>query len=334
MQSVSENVVAWSLLHKARQSLNEQTFENIVFRFASIVFDIPKNANRQYYERALGHFRVQYYNEFLYNVIKRSEECCRFIQTLSSFTIHAKFQKKNYIDLFTELLTFYTGSMGGTYNGKPLLMEPAVDLIKAPALHLKWNWDQVMLIRTDKGFTRGRCAVCSKRGAIERKLGIYLCPASSLPLCDSCEMDSAILDSYLQDCQSLTLPAPSEELQEHLKGSLDVCQRLAIASNRPNLLQDLRFSVLEHGEAIVAENVRLVSSNRELKRTLAQLQQQSNHAFASNDEYRVSMYNLNESRYILEKQLQQQEQQVKELQGRLDESIRQQWLYYNQLRGD
>lgn len=338
MESISECIVAWSILNKASVTLHEPTFDNLVFRFASIALEIPKNANRQRYERALGHFRAQYYNEFMYKVVNRSEECCRFIQMLTSFTIHAKFQKKNYIELFVGLFSFYQGSVGGSYNNIPLLMGPVVPLTSSPAYHSRWNWDKVMVIRATHGFVLGRCASCSKRCTTERKVGLYMCPAGSLSLCVGCEIGSELLEPYLQDCLSWLLPPPSVELQEHLKDSLEVCQQLATAPNRKNLIQDLRFGVLKHGKVIVADNVRLTASNKELTTTVDDLQKQCKHAFATSEECHISLRNINESRYQLENNLMGREQQVSELhrtcqdlQNRLNESVRQQWELYNRL---
>jgi len=341
MKFISEHIVAWSVLNKASAILYERiTFESIVFRFVSIARGLPKNAKRACYERALDSFRARYYNEFMYSIENRSEECCRFIQTLTSFTIAGKFQKKNYIELFAELFSFYKGSVGGCYNGTPLLTGEEIPLTSSPDYHLRWQWDNVMAIRVAHGFGPGCCASCSKKCTTERKIGLYMCPAGSLPLCDTCDISFDLAEPYLKECVPLLLPAPSVELQEHLKDSLEVCQRLSTAPNRQDVIKDLRFGVLEHGKIIVSENVRLTASNKKLRADMANLEEQCKHVFANINEYRISIQNLNQSRYQLETNLNRREQQLRErnlecveLQNRLNESIRQQWEYYNKLMG-
>ena len=340
MKFISEHIVAWSTLKKARAMLCESSFDNVVFQFALMALNIPKNANRQCYERALSNYRVQYYNEFMYSVDNRSEECCRFIQAMSSFTIAAKFQKKNYTELFSTLFSFYKGSVGGSYNGTPLLMTGEVPLGSSPGYHLRWNWDSVMVIRESHGVVPGRCVSCSKKCTTERKIGLYMCPAGSLPLCVGCDINSELSESYLKECDGLLLPTPSVELQEHLKYSLEVFERLSTAPNRQDILNGLRFAVLEHGESIVSANVRLTASNKKLSDVVVHLEEQCKHAFANINEYRISVQNLTQSRHQLEinlngceYQLRERVRECHELHTSLNESVRKQWEYYNKLMG-
>lgn len=334
MERIYEFVVGWSTLHRARQLSKTFTFENCVFCFIRIASVLPKSAKKLDFSQALDTFRNQYYNEFLYKVQHRTAECEKFVDKMA--TDASKFQKKDYIVLFGELSSFFHGSVGGSVKGVPLLTHPETSLIESPDWYLQWNYDQVLEIHRNAGLAPSVCVTCLKKKVPSRFMGSGRhCPASSLPLCLGCKMPPGL--TILTDCQHLQLPAPSDLLTQHLQQTFEGCR--LIAEDPDSTIKNVQLALSTHGKQIIGENKRLLKQ-------IQGLREQLTHSSTDNDEYSISIQNVNEHRQRLELRLYNGEAQYHDLgrryqdlqrhfhglQGQLTASIKSSWDYYNKLK--
>lgn len=343
MQHIEEFLSGFQAIELARNKLQTPNFENIVFRFIETRTHLSKSSKVTDYQRTLDRFRVEYYNEFLYKCRVRSVECIAFINELTTFSNKQKIQKKDYVNLFDTLCSYYKGSVGGTKNGIPLLCTPQTSLRDAPAYYMDWCYDQVQNIRKEMNIQPNTCVFTGKK-AKETLVGHYFCPAACLPIGVDCEINNELISRYLEKTKPFMLPSVSVAAQQYLSEVFKVCEGL---SKTPELsIRDIQLSLDARGNELLAENKRLKDLNRKHEQKLKDFEVVQKHIVEDNEETRVSLGAVHREREIVERKFLQCERAYYECRHRLEEkkreilllnqrwseSVKQQWDYYNLLR--
>ena len=344
MEHVEEFISSWQSLAIGRAQLKLSTFENVVFRFVELSCKMSKNSKRSDYQTVLEYFRVHYYNEFMFKCGDRSSECNEFIDTLKEFSEKTKIQKKDYIELFEKLSSYYRSSMGGTKDGIPLLCLPEVSLRDAPQYYLDWCFDQVSAVRDEFGFVAGRCVFCNGRNVKNRCVGRLFCPAALLEVCENCVPKPDIVTRWLERCEAFMIPETSLALRTYIVEIFQVCSGLV--RDPSATLKNIQLSLQEASGRLVVENKEIRAENASMRRKLADLQVVQQHIVEDNDELQLSIQNINEDRtsmgrrfrqcesafYELRNQHENCARELKETKRALEESYQQQWHYYQGLK--
>ena len=342
MEYLLEQITAWICLKQC--DLKIASFSNTVFHFIKLALQMPSSPKLADYKRTLETFRVQYYNEFMFKVVERTSQCQTFVDTLDEFFKKPKCNKKDYTVLFQTLATFYTGSVGGSFNNKPLLTDNLNTLVKNKPLAMLWNYDQVHQIRKDIGMIPGKCSVCNTHKGSEILFGTQMCLAACLPLCPNCKPDHQAITSYLEKCKPYLLPRPPDVLKKHWDESVKIWNELAKGPSQS--LENTKVAVQAHGKHLVQENRAMIRQISDLKQGLRDMEIQYQHAIDEMNEYRISVRNEQNAREQCERMVYQGERVFAELKKhheylmrestdlkqKLNESIQAQWVYYNKLK--
>ncbi len=345
MQYIEEFVSGWHAIQLARIKLQEPTFENLVFRFVEICRNMPKNSKVIDYQRAMDTFRTKYYNEFMYKCTVRTDACQKFVDILADFSV--KPSKKEYVALFETLCEHYTGSVGGTKHGIPLLSLPETSLRDSPAFYMDWCYDQVHAVRKELGIHSDRCVFstpASARGVRETLVGSRFCPAACLPMSANSELKSEVVAQWLDKTKAFMVPEPTLAIRHYLSEVFQVCTGLV---QEPDItLKSLQVSLQEHSGSLVADNQRLKKENAALAHKLSDLEVVQRHIVEDNEESQISLRAIHEEMGILDRKFRQCEaafyelrthhreklQELSYLKHQLDESVQGQWGYYNTLK--
>lgn len=344
MEFLPEHVIAWSCLATAKHRLNNPCFESIVFRFIEIALELPKSPKNGDYSKALEHFRIHYFNEFLFKVTERNADCQSFIEIFDNFFKKTKIKKSDYSTLFQSLASFYKGSAGGTWHNKPLLLAHNDSLEKSQPLYLHWHRDQVQNIRNEMNMVPGKCVSCSATPAVETLVGTHMCPAACLFLCGNCEPNQELIQNYLQKCSSFMLPAPNKDMKAHFNETFDIWKELA--TGQSTTLNTAKLIIREHAKEIIDENKRLKKLNNGLKKELHSKNMQLQHALDANNEYIISLRDEQQAKehigqlfrrgergyYELKQRHENMMVEMNNLKRQLNESVKAQWVYYNKLK--
>jgi len=351
MNYLAEHIVSYSYIKKARQCLDNVCFESIVLRFIETALTLPKSPKINDYAKILEHFRVQYYNEFLFKVSVNTQECKMFIETIGEFFKTQRHKKSDYASLFQTLGAFYTTSVGGTSNNIPLIFHDVSDLETCKPLFMVWNSDQVNHVRQEMNIHTNKCFMCQSKYAQETLFGAQMCPAACLPICKSCVADQEKVSDYLQRCSHLMLPEVSAALKSHLKESKQVWEELSVG--QCTVLERAKLCVQQNGKKIVRENVYLKKLNSSLKSELDEKTQQNKFLVSANEEYLISLRdeqrahdkcvrdierhithlkNLDMSHKELTHQFNGLARSNMSLRAQLADSVKAQWGYYNKLK--
>lgn len=342
MQHIEEFVSGWQWIELGRQKLQTPSFENVVFRFVEICSQMPQNSKVLDYQRALESFRVHYYNEFLYKCRHRDEQCSGFIETLSAFSDKTKVHKKDYVSLFGSLRSYYSAGVGGTKNGIPLLSFRACSLRDAPPYYVDWCYDQVQSIRKEMGL---ESSASTGGKAKETLLGKLYCPAACLPVSVGERVAGELIAQYLERTKPFLLPEASAPMQQYLSEVFQVCSRISTEDSE-SCLRYIQLSLQARSAKLVSENKRLREENLTQNRKLKDLEIVQRHIVEDNEETRISLRAVHDERDSAEHKFRQcerafyelrrcHEEQLREmssLKRLLDESIKGQWAYYNQLK--
>ena len=120
----------------------------------------------------------------------------------------------------------------------------------------------------------------------------------------------------------------------------------ALAESPKEIIYRLKMEHDEATRSMASENKSLLAETSKLRTEMADLKVVQVHIVADNEDLRISMQNINEDRSITARKFRQCEsafyelrerhetilRETTELKRRLDESIRQQWSYYNGLK--
>ena len=342
MQHIEEFVSGWHAIELARIKLQEPTFENVVFRFVEISRNMPKNSKVIDYQRAMDTFRTRYYNEFMYKCTVRTDACQKFVDLLADFSV--KPSKKEYVALFETLCEHYTGSVGGTKHGIPLLSLPETSLRDSPAFYMDWCYDQVHAVRKELGIHSDRCVFTNARGVRETLVGSRFCPAACLPMNANSELKSEVVAQWLDKTKAFMVPEPTAAIRHYLTEVFQVCTGLV--SDPETTLKSLQVSLQEHSGSIVEDNHRLKKENMVLSHKLSDLEVVQRHIVEDNEESQISLRAIHEEMSNLGRKFRQCEtafyelrshhcdkiQEISSLKHQLEESIHNQWSYYNKLK--
>jgi len=345
MRYLLEYLVSWSAINDAHQKMEVVSFESVLFRFIQIVqtHALHKKAD---YEKALEHLRVQYYNEFLYKTQSHTVESAAFVELLKSFNDKKKAHKKDYVELFSQMCSFYTGSVGGSLNGAPLLCKTHGRINEGlNDYFLNWNYDEVIKVRDAMEISNGRCVSCSKRGNVhERQIGRLMCPAGCIPLCASCTIDEELKTEYNRRMADLMLPIVDPRLEKHLVQMYTVCQ--LISNDDESALGQLELRLKDYGQEVSNENIRLRKQVKALQMERSDQKQVNKLMSLDNEAGRLTLQHTKREREMAEERFSQcrhaygllcrqkdeLEYNCHHLKQNLDESIQKQWSYYNKLR--
>lgn len=344
MQHIEEFVSGWHAIELARIKLQEPTFENVVFRFVEISRNMPKNSKVIDYQRAMDTFRTRYYNEFMYKCTVRTDACQKFVDLLADFSDKQKPPKKEYASLFETLCGYYTGSVGGTKHGIPLLSLPETSLRDSPAFYMDWCYDQVHAVRKELGIHSDRCVFTNARGVRETLVGSRFCPAACLPMNANSELKSEVVAQWLDKTKAFMVPEPTAAIRHYLTEVFQVCTGLV--SDPETTLKSLQVSLQEHSGSIVEDNHRLKKENMVLSHKLSDLEVVQRHIVEDNEESQISLRAIHEEMSNLGRKFRQCEtafyelrshhcdkiQEISSLKHQLEESIHNQWSYYNKLK--
>jgi regulator of replication initiation timing len=153
-----------------------------------------------------------------------------------------------------------------------------------------------------------------------------------------------MVSDFLQRSEAFMIPESSVAMREYLSNVFEVCS--ALATDPVSALRDLQISLENHGKKIVVENKRLLSENDSLERKLFDLKTVQIHIVDDNEELQGSLLNINEDRRAMGQRFRQcedafynlrsnNEAVLRELsvtQKQLQDSIREQWRYYECLK--
>lgn len=258
----------------ARKNLEKPTFETLVYRFVEINSKLPVSPKKIDYEKALEHFRVQYFNEFMYKCTNRSEKCKQFIKTLSDFSEKRRLHKKDYAGLFTEL--------------------------------------------------------CGYETAIEEQT----CRKSLLSM-------EKLASDFSEQAPNIEVPLPVKKYISEISFVLS-----SLVEDQQAVVQRLKLEHDENTQLTAIENKNLSVENARLMSELADLKVVQGHIVDDNEDLRLSLKNINEERSLVNQKFHQCEaayydirsrhetlvRESSSLKRRLEDSIRQQWSYYNGLK--
>ena len=344
MQYIREHVYSWHALSKGFLHLSSPTFDNLIFRFVENACSLPKNAKLVDFERNLEKFRVQYLNEFLFrtNVTK---ETALFMDKFKEFSEKKKKQKKDFVEIFRILSSFYKTSVGGTYNGIPLLCSFEKDIKKAPEYYRRWFFDQVTQKRKEFGIDNNKCVVCGGKSTKEILIGQMFCPAECVPSCNKCVVEKTdVLKSYLASTIDYCIPKAPDGLVQHLGDFFNVL--MSFSSNDLEKLEDIRLSLDEHGARVLHENKLLKSKNTDQAKEISHLKLFQGRILEEIRDSQSAIDRMNDNNEKVSRQLLSCERayydmrskyngtckELNDLKRRYQDSIREQWRYYNILK--
>mgnify|MGYP006073950347 FL=1 len=344
MQHIEEHIYSWYALSKGFLNLSSPTFENLVFRFVEGACSLSKNAKLVDFERALDKFRVQYLNEFLFRTIA-TPETVLFMDKFKEFSEKKKKQKKDFVEIFHILNSFYKTSVGGTYIGIPLLCSFEKDIKNAPAYYNRWFYDQVMQKRKEFNIDSNKCVVCGGKSTKEIIIGRMFCPAECVPSCNKCVVEKTdVLKSYLASTEAYCIPKAPAGLVKHLGDFFKVL--ISFSSSDLDNLKDIRLSLDEHGARVLHENKLLKSKNIEQAKEISNLETFQGRMLEENRDSQLAIDRMNDVQektsrqflscekayYEIRAKFQVNYRVLDDLRRRYQDSIREQWRYYNILK--
>ena len=341
--NLSEHIICWQELYRAKKSLDDSKFETLIFRFVSTTHNLTKSSSKSELERVIETFRIQYYNKFMHNRSDHSKECVKFIEFFQSFLNNANKKKADYIELINGCMKFYKGSVGGSVNGVPLLCNLTENCLQSPQYFKVWYDDQVKAVRNQLDIADNRCAFCISRSVSLTQLRPGYCPANLLPVCGKCVPNehADLVKSYLEKTAEYCVPAPNPTITQYLDEINQVSSDMAINPHEPLVAYKHRLD--EHAAQFYIEHKTLKKAHADLKNKLEDLMVVQKHIVGDNEEYRISVTNLNREcsmwreRFAransdnqrLISQCEAMKSDLFNLNHKFRESVNSQWYYYN-----
>lgn len=341
--NLSDHVIAWQHLYRASLSLEQLTFETLIFRFVQTTQHLTKSSPKAELERAIETFRIQYYNKFMHNRSGGSKECVKFIELFQTFSQQPHKKKGDYMTFIRSCFEFYKGSVGGSSNGMPLLCNFSDKCLQSPQYFKIWHEDEVKSVRNQMDITENRCAFCVSKSVSLSQLRPGYCPANLLPWCGKCDPKEHpdIVSSYLEKTARFCLPAPTPTVTQYLNEMNRICSDMVINPNEPLIAYKHRLD--EHAVQVHNQHKNLRQSYAVLERKIEDLVVVQKHIVDDNEEYRISMANLTRQCSIWEKRFQEvsdsnhrlnsacetMKTELSEVNHKFRESVQAQWYYYN-----
>jgi regulator of replication initiation timing len=209
---------------------------------------------------------------------------------------------------------------------------------------MDWCYDQVHAVRKELGIHSDRCVFTNARGVRETLVGSRFCPAGCLPISVHSELKSEVVAQWLDKTKAFMVPEPTAAIRHYLTEVFQVCTGLV--SDPETTLKSLQVSLQEHSGSIVEDNHRLKKENMVLSHKLSDLEVVQRHIVEDNEESQISLRAIHEEMSNLGRKFRQCEtafyelrshhcdkiQEISSLKHQLDESIHNQWSYYNKLK--
>ena len=343
--NLPDHILCWQALFRESTSLDQLTFETLMYWFVDLTRHLTKSSPKGLFERAIETFRVQYFNEFMYNRTDFTADSRKFVSAFSEFSENKRKSKSDYVTFLTTAMEVCGLLVGGSKGGVPLLSNFSKKCLTAPPYYKFWYYDQVKDVRQRMGIVENRCAFCPSKSTTTTQIRPGSCPASFLPICNKCTAEDYPdkVSSYLKETSDFSMPPPTPGIAQYMDEINTVLSDMVINPNET--LVAYKYRLDEHGQRLSTENKQLKRSNNVMDTKMQDLVVVQEHIVADNEEYRISVQNLTRDCSELNKRAQQYHDQwhhasarcvaleleMQTLHNKYQESIAQQWNYYNML---